>query len=263
MFLPLIRKVPTPHGTRLPLGLIRKVPPPRAVPCILGAAQVRQLHTLTALDLGATYTQAAWDKTTDSQAVANLLTEPVRLDFLLIDPDHIPWGEYHLLVNQLQHFTRGELVAMGRRVRAALPPRESYRLPADSPLEESFVRCVLTPAALPGIIPHIRPQYEVPCGGRKYRVDYALLGASHKIAIELDGYAYHSDREAFTADRLRQNELALAGFLILRFTHETVQGDPGRCVAQLQAAMRLDSVLRGYVDSAPRLEAPQNGGRSC
>lgn len=257
----------------LPIGLIRKPPPPNAPLCILSPAQVRQLHTFDDFRLGAAYVQTAWwcgFPDPAKRRKENLAQEPIELwvfkvplDDLLPDWGVTSWTDPDIVARPRGYNSDIDLIQEGRRVRAVLPPREPHALRADSPLEEAFVRRVLTPATLPSVISHTQPQYEVPCGARKHRVDYALLGTSHKIAIELDGYAYHSDRKAFTADRVRQNELALAGFLILRFTYEMVQGDPGRCVAQLQAAMRLDPVLRGYVDSAPRREAPQNGGRSC
>lgn len=49
-----------------------------------------------------------------------------------------------------------------------------------------------------------------------YVVDVAF--PRERVAIEIDGWAFHSDREAFQNDRKRQNWLALHGWQVLRFT---------------------------------------------
>src|SRR5690349_5107904 len=43
------------------------------------------------------------------------------------------------------------------------------------------------------------------------------------IAVELDGFAYLSDRDAFTYDRLRQNDLQLLDWRILRFSYDAIR----------------------------------------
>jgi very-short-patch-repair endonuclease len=53
-----------------------------------------------------------------------------------------------------------------------------------------------------------------PIGG--YKVDVAF--PQQKVAIEVDGWAFHSDPEAFAIDRKRQNAIALLGWQVLRFT---------------------------------------------
>lgn len=53
--------------------------------------------------------------------------------------------------------------------------------------------------------------------GRRYRIDIAL--EAEKIAIEIDGWQYHGKfKSAHESDRERQNHLAVAGWLVLRFT---------------------------------------------
>ena len=58
--------------------------------------------------------------------------------------------------------------------------------------------------------------------------------------IELDGFAYHGSRQAFTYDRLRQNDLIATGRSIVRFSYDSIRTDTARCVDQLQAVLRLD-----------------------
>ncbi len=47
-------------------------------------------------------------------------------------------------------------------------------------------------------------------------VDVAFV--ERKLAIEVDGWAYHSDVDRFRRDRQRQNSLVSLGWTVLRFT---------------------------------------------
>lgn len=127
---------------------------------------------------------------------------------------------------------------------------------SDSYLEYAFLRWVLTPAVHPAIVPHIVPQYQVPTQDHTYRLDYAILGVAKRIAIELDGFAFHSGRWAFTYDRLRQNDLQAEGWSVLRFSYDAIQHETARCVAQLQSLLAQDGQLRTYLTSSPSIERP-------
>lgn len=59
-----------------------------------------------------------------------------------------------------------------------------------------------------------------------------------RIAIEVDGRAFHSDRHSFERDRRRQNLLVLDGWLVLRFTWEQITLDPEGVIATIRAAVR-------------------------
>lgn len=69
------------------------------------------------------------------------------------------------------------------------------------------------------------------------RIDYVY--ADLRIAIELDGYADHGDRQAFREDRRRQNELVNAGWTVLRFTWEDLKQRPGYVAETIVQATRL------------------------
>jgi very-short-patch-repair endonuclease len=73
--------------------------------------------------------------------------------------------------------------------------------------------------------------------GGKYQIDFAL--PLSKIGIEIDGYAYHSDRDTFTRDRKRQRELENAGWRIIRFSGKEACDDPARCVSDTATAVRV------------------------
>ncbi|KQR12156.1 endonuclease domain-containing protein [Cellulomonas sp. Leaf334] len=65
-------------------------------------------------------------------------------------------------------------------------------------------------------------------------VDLVVAG---RVVVELDGLAYHSGRREFREDRRRDRELALQGYVVLRFTAEDVLGDLARLVATVRAAL--------------------------
>ena len=58
-----------------------------------------------------------------------------------------------------------------------------------------------------------------------------------KIAIEVDGRAFHSDRRSFERDRKRQNMLVTRGWIVLRFTWERLVNDPEGVLAEVAAVL--------------------------
>ncbi|NBM16391.1 DEAD/DEAH box helicase family protein [Streptomyces sp. GC420] len=133
-------------------------------------------------------------------------------------------------------------------------------IPAASYLEEAFLRWVLTPAADASIVSRVHSQHPVTVNERTYRLDYLIAGEVLQLAVELDGFAFHSDRAAFTYDRLRQNDLAATGLTVLRFSYDAVRVDTARCVAQLQTMLRQDPLLAPLVTAVPRIEIPDMAG---
>jgi very-short-patch-repair endonuclease len=68
-----------------------------------------------------------------------------------------------------------------------------------------------------------------------YKVDFAFVGP--KVAIEVDGLAFHSDADDFHKDRIRQNAIALAGWQVLRFTWIDLTEYPDRVIATIRQAI--------------------------
>jgi very-short-patch-repair endonuclease len=68
-----------------------------------------------------------------------------------------------------------------------------------------------------------------------YKVDFAFVGP--KVAIEIDGLAFHSDADDFHGDRVRQNAIALAGWQVLRFTWLDLTEYPDRVIATIRQAI--------------------------
>jgi very-short-patch-repair endonuclease len=67
-----------------------------------------------------------------------------------------------------------------------------------------------------------------------YEVDYVFEAT--KVAIEIDGLAFHSDSDDFHRDRIKQNAIALAGYQILRFTWLDLVEYPERVIATVKRA---------------------------
>jgi very-short-patch-repair endonuclease len=68
-----------------------------------------------------------------------------------------------------------------------------------------------------------------------WTIDFAFPGA--RLAIEVDGWAYHSDVDRFRADRGKGNALVRAGWRLLRFTWHDVVNRPEYVVAEIRAAL--------------------------
>jgi hypothetical protein len=120
--------------------------------------------------------------------------------------------------------------APGRRTRlvqrllvARLPGYD----PGDSDLELRFVRA-LVHAGLPRPI----QQLAIQVAGRRYRLDLAY--PEQRLALEIDGFAFHSRRSSFDRDRRRANDIVLAGWTLLLFTATTTDA---QAVAQVTAAL--------------------------
>lgn len=124
-------------------------------------------------------------------------------------------------------------------------------------LEYAFLRWILAPAVRPPIRDHVVPQAEVTVDGRGYRVDYELRGRGHVFAVELDGFEFHGSRTAFTYDRLRQNDLHATGRVVVRFSYDAIRTDTARCIAQLQAVLRLDPLLATFARADVVVEKPE------
>ena len=107
--------------------------------------------------------------------------------------------------------TRGPGAAALRMVAAHLDPRAGS-------VVESAARVGLQLAGLPAPM----SQYEVRSehGRLVARVDFAWL--RERLILEVDGFAFHSDRLAYRRDREKMNELERLGWRVLRVTWEDV-----------------------------------------
>lgn len=68
-----------------------------------------------------------------------------------------------------------------------------------------------------------------------YELDLAFV--RERVAVEVDGWAWHVDRARFQADRVRQNALVNDGWRVLRFTWHDLTVRPGEVAGQVRAAL--------------------------
>jgi very-short-patch-repair endonuclease len=77
--------------------------------------------------------------------------------------------------------------------------------------------------------------------GRDAFVDFAF--PQHRIAIEVDGHTSHATRAQRAADSQRMNQLALAGWTVLRFTYEDVTQRGPYVLGAIRAASAASRVV--------------------
>ena len=71
-----------------------------------------------------------------------------------------------------------------------------------------------------------------------YEVDF--LWREARLVVEVDGFAFHRDRDAFEADRRRDAELAARGFNVIRVTWRRLIDEPEAVLVRIgQALARL------------------------
>ena len=114
---------------------------------------------------------------------------------------------------------------------AGLVDARSTRAVPESPLETRFLRLLRrAKLTLPAI------QYEIRDGGRLLaRVDFAYPAL--KLAIEIDGYRWHSGRAKWERDLARRNALMARGWRILHVTSTDLDGRSGDLLAWIAHAL--------------------------
>ena len=58
-----------------------------------------------------------------------------------------------------------------------------------------------------------------------------------RLAVEVDGFAFHGTREAFERDRRRDAELQTRGYRVLRVTYRQLTAEREALVARLAVAL--------------------------
>ena len=133
---------------------------------------------------------------------------------------------------------------VGRR--AALPGRrdltELVRLVeqgCQSELEIWGVRHVLAGSGMP----RFEQQHRVTlASGRTVHLDAALPDL--RVAVELDGAAFHGSPDARERDTRRDVALAALGWVVLRFSHQRLTREPETCRREILAVCRAREALR-------------------
>jgi predicted transcriptional regulator of viral defense system len=120
-------------------------------------------------------------------------------------------------------------------LRMLIEERTRVRSPVESPLEEDFLALVRERNMREPVA-----QYPVYVDGHLVaRLDFAY--PELKVGIELDGYAFHSDRLSFERDRRRLTELVNEGWHMLVLTKQQVRDHP----AWVEQAVRKALIRAG------------------
>lgn len=128
------------------------------------------------------------------------------------------------------HRTLERLGAHGRRGTATL--RRLLQERSDGPPPESLLEIRLLRLLARAGLPEPVRQWRVRENGRVVtRIDLAYPQA--RIAIEADGYRYHSGLADWRRDRRAQNLLTVRGWRVLRVTWDDVATRPRRVVAEI------------------------------
>jgi very-short-patch-repair endonuclease len=93
------------------------------------------------------------------------------------------------------------------------------------------------------------PELNVRIG--RHEVDF--LWRDRGLVVEVDGFRYHSSRDAFERDRLRDAELGAQGFTVMRITWRQIVGSPEAVVARIAMAL-------GAGERSPRPASPRGRG---
>lgn len=84
-------------------------------------------------------------------------------------------------------------------------------------------------------LPDPVPNHRIEIGGRVRLLDAAWPDA--KVDLEFDGFRAHMVRTAFDEDRLRQNDLVAAGWLVFRATSNLLRREPERLFGAIERAI--------------------------
>lgn len=129
-------------------------------------------------------------------------------------------------------FTANEVSAFVARVarrgrsgvgvmRPIIEPRLAWVTATESALEDRF-RALIASSELP--MPVAQFVLRTEGGAFVCRADFAY--PVRKVLIELDGEAYHVDRESFQSDRRKQNLAHNLGWVVYRFTWHQIVDEP-------------------------------------
>ena len=104
-------------------------------------------------------------------------------------------------------------------------------MPTESPLEQRLRRLLIKNG-----LPVPATQHEVRDRGKLVaRVDLAYPLA--RLAIEADGYRYHTGRAAWQRDLVRRNALSLLGWTVHHVTWEDIEVRPDEVVERVRTTL--------------------------
>lgn len=88
----------------------------------------------------------------------------------------------------------------------------------------------------PGLPPFVQQHPVRLANGRRVRLDVAWPDL--RVAVELDGAAFHGSRDQRERDLRRDTALAVLGWVVLRFSYARLTRDPEGCRREIEAVLR-------------------------
>jgi very-short-patch-repair endonuclease len=135
-------------------------------------------------------------------------------------------------------------------VRGLLETRSAMGRPPESPLETRVIQLLRRHGLPPPV-----PQHEIRQASFLARVDLAY--PNEQVAIEVDGYEFHSGRRQWERDLIRRNTLEAAGWRVLHVTAEQVRTNSQRVVATVRQVLQERNGRQLSLDDSYR---PKEGG---
>lgn len=142
--------------------------------------------------------------------------------------------EILLLASSRRLIDEGRLRRLASAPRSPLALRRILRseIPlVRSPAEVAFMRICDRAGLDPPLVNH-----RIEADGRTFEVDFHW--PQLRLAIEVDGYAFHGGRSRANSDRDRDQTLAIAGWLIHRFTRDQITSNPAEVERRVQLLHR-------------------------
>lgn len=95
---------------------------------------------------------------------------------------------------------------------------------------------------------------------KKRKLDFSIQTEKYKYVIEIDGYTYHAEGascvspEYFDDLLVKQNDLILNGWKLLRFSYNQIRQDQGLCIDTLRRAFKSDPIINPIFGGKQRVE---------
>lgn len=117
-------------------------------------------------------------------------------------------------------------------------------------VEQEFVESIFYPFAGDNGLEYLQVQTPiVEPSGKRRKLDFTLKTNRFNYVIEIDGYTYHAEGalrvspDYFDDLLVKQNNLVLNNYKLIRFSYNQIMREPGLCVDTLRRAFKSDPEL--------------------
>ena len=141
----------------------------------------------------------------------------------------------------LDQIERNKARPAAKRLRAVLDQHYVGSTPTWSELEEAFLAaCRQAGLPMPDVNAFIDPNDGDPTA---IRVDF--VWRNQRVIVETDGHQTHRTRQAFEEDRLRDQRLAVAGWVVIRITWRQLTQRPTEVTDRIAQLLSRQRAARG------------------